>query len=992
MKKFLILVLSLAMVFTMAAFPAYAEENAAPEGQIMTGQSLGLDEPVFKGPEIIKKDAAEAQRERTEPEQIYNLSELQKSESVPITLTVDENGMLSWTEVEGATAYVIGLQGEPWGDGVDPDENGTFNINQKIDWWIRTGEITKPSDDIYELVLDAIREEDDSGMVIGTGTLEYHYVSDAEYYEPVDISFTVENGILSWTPVEGTDHYLIWISESYGTWLDDDDNGVFNIDSEIDRRIREGTLTKPEDGEYTLILEAQDEEDFTLGEGEMTYKYDSDAVYVEPAKMTLNVDNGLLSWTPVEGASVYNLFINDDIGFRLDEAENGSYNINEEIDRSIKRGYIHKPSNGIYELVMEALDGDDIAIGVGSLTYEYETDAVYEEPVEFTLKVENGLLSWTPVEDAEWYQLYVNDYWVVWVGTDENGSYDINGAIDHLIKTGEITKSADGNYELLLVAHDENGDEIGFGTLTYHYETDAEYIEVVEMTAWIDDDGILHWNAVEGAACYDCGIQGVFREAEGLSFDLKSFADTLYTEGVITDQGTYYVNLYAYNNEDYTVGEWEGSFEYVPKTVEIPVIKEIDISDVFTDLKAGEKIKFTTKIGTEDVDISYQFWSSDSGEYVYEDSDYTPKKGEVLSYTIMVGTDWGKKFDEDDNLVIKYTGTQVHAKIGRMSDRYLNIWGLIPPVMIGNDPADKVERLAGNNRFQTAFLTADRLMKRFETYYGNSKFRNAVIASGINFPDALAGAYLAGQKGAPLLLASAAEATNVAEYIKKNMEEDGTVYILGGEVAVPADMEAALTKAGVKNVKRLKGDNRYLTNLEILKEAGVDYQDLLVCSGGGYADSLSASATGRPVLLVGNKLLPEQKEYLESIKDKFSGNVYAIGGDKVVTNDVFKEVCAYAKGEKERLAGQNRYLTSEAVAEKFFDYMHTHVVLAYAQNYPDGLAGGPLAYYINAPLLLVDTNHIDAAKAYAAAHGVRKCIVLGGPGLISDQAALTIVS
>ncbi|MEE3382851.1 MAG: cell wall-binding repeat-containing protein, partial [Anaerovoracaceae bacterium] len=368
------------------------------------------------------------------------------------------------------------------------------------------------------------------------------------------------------------------------------------------------------------------------------------------------------------------------------------------------------------------------------------------------------------------------------------------------------------------------------------------------------------------------------------------------------------------------------------------------------------------------------------------------KKGDILSFSIMVYLGRDYKFDADENLVIKYNGVQVKPMIGRYSDRHVALWGLIPPVMIGNDPADKIERLAGANRFKTAFLAADALKEKLKISYGREKFANAVIASGINFPDALAGAYLAGQKGAPLLLASAAEATNVADYIKKNMEEDGTVYILGGEVAVPADMEAALTKAGIKNVKRLKGDNRYLTNLEILKEAGVDYEDLLVCAGGGYADSLSASATGRPVLLVGNKLLPEQKEYLESIKDKFSGNVYAIGGEKVVTNDVFKEVCAYAKGEKERLAGSNRYLTSKAVADKFFQVTSGKVVLAYAQNYPDGLAGGPLAYYMNAPLLLVDTNHIDAAKEYAAARGAVKCIVLGGPGLISDQAALAIVS
>ncbi|MBR5740060.1 MAG: cell wall-binding repeat-containing protein, partial [Firmicutes bacterium] len=306
----------------------------------------------------------------------------------------------------------------------------------------------------------------------------------------------------------------------------------------------------------------------------------------------------------------------------------------------------------------------------------------------------------------------------------------------------------------------------------------------------------------------------------------------------------------------------------------------------------------------------------------------------------------------------------------------------------GDDPALRIDRIAGSNRFQTAFQVADKLLEKL----GSTKFNNVVIASGANFPDALAGAYLAEKKRAPLLLANKSQAAKVAEYVKDNMVTGGTVYILGGNSAVPEEMEAELSKAGITKVKRLKGTNRYLTNLEILKEAGVDYEDILVCSGAGYADSLSASATGRPILLVGNKLTSEQKAFLESVKSEISGNVYAIGGKGVVSDAVFEEVCAYATGEKERLSGSNRYLTSKAVADKFYPRYHGTVVLAYAQNYPDGLSGGPLAYAKNSPLLLVDSKHTDAAKEYALEHCSLKCVVLGGPTLISDEAALAIVS
>ena len=73
-----------------------------------------------------------------------------------------------------------------------------------------------------------------------------------------------------------------------------------------------------------------------------------------------------------------------------------------------------------------------------------------------------------------------------------------------------------------------------------------------------------------------------------------------------------------------------------------------------------------------------------------------------------------------------------------------------------------------------------------------------------------------------------------------------------------------------------------------------------------------------------------------------------------------------------------------AVAEEFFPEGSEAAVFAYAQNFPDGLAGGPLAMSIDAPLLLVDNTGYKDAKAYAQEAGISKAIVLGGESLISD--------
>ena len=167
----------------------------------------------------------------------------------------------------------------------------------------------------------------------------------------------------------------------------------------------------------------------------------------------------------------------------------------------------------------------------------------------------------------------------------------------------------------------------------------------------------------------------------------------------------------------------------------------------------------------------------------------------------------------------------------------------------------------------------------------------------------------------------------------------------------------------------------------ILDEAGVTGGDYLVCSGTGFADSLSASAVGLPILLVGNKLTEAQETYLEDLE---YGHMYLIGGEKAVTTNI-----ETALGNKEfsidRIYGANRYETSEKVALEFF-YISDEIMLAYGQNFPDGLSGGPLALELGVPLVLADSTNIEYANIYAHEAGTMNVVVLGGTGLISDIA------
>ena len=300
---------------------------------------------------------------------------------------------------------------------------------------------------------------------------------------------------------------------------------------------------------------------------------------------------------------------------------------------------------------------------------------------------------------------------------------------------------------------------------------------------------------------------------------------------------------------------------------------------------------------------------------------------------------------------------------------------------------NSVFRLAGSHRWETALKVADEM----KTNLGVEKFDAIIIASGSNFADALAGSYLSTVKNAPILLSwgqggkYAYLDTDNIDYIKNNLKDDGTVYILGGVNAVPELYETELAEY---DVKRLGGANRFETNLMILEEAGVAPGDeILVCTSSNFADSLSASATGKPILLVFNEsgaLYGAQPDFLAGLENC---TFTVIGGENAVGTALAETISTY--GDVERLAGANRFETSVLVAQKYFEAPE-YAVLAYAWNYPDGLCGGALAYTLNAPLVLTMTNYETQAAAYIQTGVIAKGIVLGGESLISDDAIRTV--
>ena len=285
-----------------------------------------------------------------------------------------------------------------------------------------------------------------------------------------------------------------------------------------------------------------------------------------------------------------------------------------------------------------------------------------------------------------------------------------------------------------------------------------------------------------------------------------------------------------------------------------------------------------------------------------------------------------------------------------------------------------ITRIAGSNRYETSIDIANELKKELKV----SKFKNIILADGRNYPDALSGSYLASVKSAPILLINEGSASTIVNYVRNNLVSGGTVYILGGEGAVSKEVEELLDGL---HIKRLAGSNRYETNLKVLKESNALKSDeIMVCSGKDFPDALAAAAVGRPILLVNEDLYKEQKEYLSASKDK---KLWLIGGEGVVSRGIATEMKLY--GKTERVAGDNRYGTSLAIANKFFLQNQEKVILAYSRGFADALSAGPLAILRKAPIVLSANDNLAYPYNYIIHYKSVDITILGGKSLIADE-------
>lgn len=277
-------------------------------------------------------------------------------------------------------------------------------------------------------------------------------------------------------------------------------------------------------------------------------------------------------------------------------------------------------------------------------------------------------------------------------------------------------------------------------------------------------------------------------------------------------------------------------------------------------------------------------------------------------------------------------------------------------VEIAGPRATSTERWSGSTRYATA--------ARIATTAYPAGASTVFLASGTDFPDALAGSPVAGTRGAPMLLTHPDRLTGAAGTALQTLGAT-TVVILGGPAAVSEAVRDELVGRGL-TVQRWSGANRYATAVEISRRAFPAGADCLyVASATAFPDALSgapaAGAAGCSMLLVASTSVRD--EVLAEVDRLDPGHVVFLGGETAISAQAAAQVMAKADGATQvRMEGGNRWATSAAVARQgSFATPRAQVFVASGTDYPDALALAAVAAHRRAPLLLTRPDSLPGA-------------------------------
>lgn len=304
------------------------------------------------------------------------------------------------------------------------------------------------------------------------------------------------------------------------------------------------------------------------------------------------------------------------------------------------------------------------------------------------------------------------------------------------------------------------------------------------------------------------------------------------------------------------------------------------------------------------------------------------------------------------------------------------------------------KRLAGVTRYSTMSRISQ------EAFPYGSEY--VIVASGENFPDALAASSLAGALQSPIVLTERNKLSTEARAEIQRLSAS-TAVIIGGTSAVSQSTENEIRGIVSRNrVVRFGGATRYETAMSIYRNApstlNVQWgRTAIIATGAKAADALSISPyayqSSSPLFLSSESGL--EAGALDVLSTTNFDSVVLSGGPSAVPDHVQQQLSSMGLNVK-RLGGAHRYETSRLIGQYTVSTLHLApqaVVFATGSDFPDALAGGVLAGVKGSVLLLVEDGWLDTVSyAVSGIPNPQYLYVLGGPRAVSHATVNAIAS
>lgn len=265
--------------------------------------------------------------------------------------------------------------------------------------------------------------------------------------------------------------------------------------------------------------------------------------------------------------------------------------------------------------------------------------------------------------------------------------------------------------------------------------------------------------------------------------------------------------------------------------------------------------------------------------------------------------------------------------------------------------AENIERIYSRDRYLTSIELAEKYVEKSEAI---------VLASGVNYPDALVGAVLASYEKCPLLLTSG---SHIEDELKNYLKDENIklIYILGGLKLINSSVEQELKQLGYE-VNRLGGKDRYHTSQLVATyiEENHPIKERVFVDGRKYSDALVAG----PYVVQNKGVL-----ILNDGSPVNQGTI--IGGEKSVPGKA-----------NVRIGGIDRYETAVLVNRAI---SANKALLVSGQDYPDALTASAYAGNIGQTGLYLLRTVEDKESLSKGLGNYKEIKIIGGPNSISKE-------